>query len=128
MKGVNSYEVIFILDPALTEEGVEAEISSIREVAAKKGAEVLEIQRWGKKRLAYEVKKRRDGQYVLMKVEGMASVVADLERHFRITETVLKGIVVRAEEPRKTRFRARPHRTREGGVTATQEVGDGEFQ
>ena len=124
---MNAYEAIFILDPALTEDSVEAEISAIREVVAKKGGEVLEVQRWGKKRLAYEVKKRRDGQYVLMKVNGMASVVADLERYFRITETVLKGIVVRTEEPRKTRFKARPHRSREGSVTATQEVGDGEF-
>ena len=128
MKGVNSYEVIFILDPALTEEGVEQEISAIREVVAKKGGEVLEVQKWGKKRLAYEVKKRRDGQYVLMKVGGVASVVVDLERHFRITEAVLKGIVVRAEEPRKTRFKAKPHRSREAAAMATQEVGDGEFQ
>jgi len=125
---VNSYEVIFILDPALTEDGAEAEISAIREVAAKKGAEVLEIQKWGKKRLAYEVKKRRDGQYVLMKVKGMASVVADLERHFRITETVLKGIVVRAEAPRKSRYQAKPQRSREGAGLAAEEVGHGEFQ
>lgn len=124
---MNVYEVIFILDPALTEDGLEAEIGAVREVAAKKGGEVIEVQRWGKKRLAYEVKNRRDGQYVLMKIGGMGSVVADLERHFRITETVLKGIVVRAEEPRKTRFKAKPHRSREGTATATQEVGYGEF-
>lgn len=124
---MNVYEVIFILDPALTEDGLEAEIGAVREVAAKKGGEVIEVQRWGKKRLAYEVKNRRDGQYVLMKIGGMGSVVADLERHFRITETVLKGIVVRAEEPRKSRFKAKLHRSREGTATATQEVGYGEF-
>ncbi len=122
------YEVIFILDPVLAEDGVEAEIGAVREVAAKKGSETLEVQKWGKKRLAYEVKKRRDGQYVLMKVRGEAGVVADLERHFRISETVLKGIVVRAEEPRKTRFKATPHRSREGVATTRQEVGDGELQ
>ena len=57
---MNSYEVIFILDPVLTEDGVEAEIGAVREVVAKKGGEVAEVQKWGKKRLAYEVKKNAD--------------------------------------------------------------------
>ena len=125
---MNSYEVIFILDPVLTEDGVEAEIGAVREVVAKKGGEVAEVQKWGKKRLAYEVKKRRDGQYILMKVGGPGGVVADLDRHFRITETILKGMVVRAEEPRRTRFKSKPSLSYEGVGTATQEVGDGELQ
>lgn len=125
---MNSYEVIFILDPVLTEDGVEAEIGAVREVVAKKGGEVAEVQKWGKKRLAYEVKKRKDGQYILMKVGGPGGVVADLDRHFRITETILKGMVVRAEEPQRTRFKSKPSRSYEGVGTATQEVGDGELQ
>ncbi|MGH7412413.1 MAG: 30S ribosomal protein S6 [Candidatus Methylomirabilis sp.] len=122
---MNSYEVIVVLDPALTEDGVETEIGAVREVVAKKGGEVVEVQKWGKKRLAYEVKKRKDGQYVLVRVGGPAGVVSDLERHFRLTETVLKGVVFRAEHPRKTRFKAKSHRSREGVAGAVQEVGDG---
>ena len=122
---MNSYEVIFILDPAITEDGVEAAIGAVREIVAKKGGEVAEVQKWGKKRLAYEIKKWRDGQYVLVKVGGPVGVVADLERHFRITETVLKGVVFRAEGPRKTRFKAKADRSREGVASVVQEVGDG---
>lgn len=126
---MSQHEVIVILDPALTEEGVEAEIGGLREVVAKKSGEVLEIQKWGKKRLAYEVKKRREGQYVLMKVGGMGEAVADLERHFRITEAILKGMVVRAEEPRERRLQAKSQATLGGSaVTTTREVGDGELQ
>lgn len=125
---MNSYEVIFILDPVLTEDGVEAEIGAVREVVAKKGGEVAEVQKWGKKRLAYEVKKRRDGQYILMKVGGPGGVVADLDRHFRITETILKGMVVRAAAPQRTRFKSKPSRSHGEVGTATQEVGDGELQ
>src|SRR5574337_1776944 len=128
VKRVSQHEVIIILDPALTEDGVETEISGVREVVAKKGGEVLEVQKWGKKRLAYEVKKRREGHYVLMKVGGMGGVVADLDRHFRITEAILKGMVVRAEEPRGKRFKANSQAVLEGStVTTTQEVGDGEL-
>lgn len=126
---MNQHEVIIILDPALTEDGVETEISGLRAIAAKKGGEVLEVQKWGKKRLAYEVKKRREGQYVLMKVGGMGGVVVDLERHFRITEAILKGMIFRAEEPRRRRFKAKSQATIESStVTTTQEVGDGELQ
>lgn len=128
VKGVNQYEVIVIVEPALTEDACEAEIGAIREVVAKKGGEVLEVQKWGKKRLAYEVKKRREGQYVLMKVSSAGDVVADLERHFRITEVILKGVVVRAEAPRGRRFKARSQPTPEGSpMAATREVGDGEL-
>lgn len=126
---MNQHEVIIILDPTLTEDGVETEISGLRAIAAKKGGEVLEVQKWGKKRLAYEVKKRREGQYVLLKVGGMGGVVTDLERHFGITEAILKGMVFRAEEPRRRRFKVKPQATIESStVTTTQEVGDGELQ
>jgi small subunit ribosomal protein S6 len=120
--------VIFILDPVLPEDAVEAEIGAVREIVAKKGGEVAEVQKWGKKRLAYEIKKRRDGQYVLMKVGSPGGVVPDLERHFRITETILKGMVVRAEGPRRTRFKARTSRGHGGVASAIQEVGGGELQ
>ncbi|MDE2060064.1 MAG: 30S ribosomal protein S6 [candidate division NC10 bacterium] len=126
---MSQYEVIIVLDPALTEDGVEAAIGGVREVVGKKGGEVLEVQKWGKKRLAYEVKKRREGQYVLMKVDGAGEIVADLDRHFRITEVILKGVVVRAEEPRRGRFKVKSQAaTLEGSaVTTTQEMGDGEL-
>src|SRR5574337_1016223 len=128
VKRVSQYEVIIILDPALTEDGVETEIGGVRDVVAKKGGELLEVQKWGKKRLAYEVKKRRDGQYVLIKVKGTGELVADLERHFRITEAVLKGIVVRAEAHQGRRFKAESQATLESSaVTAAQEAGDGEL-
>lgn len=126
---MNQYEVIIILDPALTEDGVETEIGGLREVVVKKGGEVLEVQKWGKKRLAYEVRKCREGQYVLMKVGGVGEVVAGLNRYFRITEALLKGMVVRAEEPRGDRFKPKSQAMLEGStVTTIREVGDGELQ
>jgi small subunit ribosomal protein S6 len=125
---VSAYEVIVILDPALPEDGIEAEIGAIREIVAKRGGGVAEVQRWGKKRLAYEVKKRRDGQYLFMKVNAPPAVVADVARYARITETVLKGIVFRTEGPRKVRFKAKTPRTREAVGATAREGGDGELQ
>ncbi len=125
MKGANSYEVIFILDPLLSEEAVETEVEAVRDLATRKGATVGEVQKWGKRRLAYEVKRKRDGHYVLMKVEGSPAVIGELERHFRISEPVLKGTVFKTEPLRKARFAAKSQRGREGGTVAAQESTDG---
>jgi small subunit ribosomal protein S6 len=91
---VRAYEVIFILDPALGDEGIEAAITAAKGALAKVGGEVAEVQKWGKKRLAYEVKKRREGHYVYFRVQAPAKAVAELERHLKIAEPVLKYLTV----------------------------------
>ncbi len=125
MKGANSYEVIFILDPLLADDAVEAGVEAVRDLATNKGGVVAEVQKWGKRRLAYEVKKKRDGHYVFMKVAAPPGVVGELERHFRISESVLKGMVFKAEAPRKTRFSTKPQRGREGVTMGAREAEDG---
>jgi len=125
VKGANSYEVIFILDPLLTDDAVEAEVETVRGLATSKGGVVAEVQKWGKRRLAYEVKKKRDGHYAFMKMATPPGVVGELERHFRISEQVLKGMVFKAEAPRKTRFAAKPQRSREAVTMSAREAEDG---
>lgn len=125
MKGASSYEVIFILDPLLSDDAVEAEVGAVRDLATGKAGVVAEIQKWGKRRLAYEVKKKRDGHFVFMKVAAPPGLVGELERHFRISEPVLKGMVFKAGAPRKTRFAGKPPRGREGPATVAREAGDG---
>ncbi len=98
---MRSYEVIFILDPALGDDGVEAAVTAAKAVVAREGGEVAEIQKWGKKRLAYEIKRRRDGHYVYFRVQAAPKAVAELERHLKIAESVLKYMTVVMEEPRR---------------------------
>ena len=94
VSGLRSYEVIFILDPALADDAVEAAIVAAKGVVAKEGGEVAEVQKWGKKRLAYEIKKRREGHYVFFRITAPTKVVAELERHLKIAEPVLKYLTV----------------------------------
>jgi small subunit ribosomal protein S6 len=101
VKSVRSYEVIFILDPALADDGVEAAITAAKGAVTKAGGEVAEVQKWGKKRLAYEIKKRREGHYVYFHVQAPAKAVADLERHLKIAEPVLKYLTVLEQAPRR---------------------------
>jgi small subunit ribosomal protein S6 len=91
---LRSYEVIFILDPALGDEGVDAAVTAATGVVTGAGGEVQEVQKWGKKRLAYEVKKRREGHYVYFKLQAPPKAVQELERHFKISESALKCLTV----------------------------------
>lgn len=92
------YEVIYILDPALGDDGVEASAQATREVVQKAGGEVVEIQKWGKKRLAYEIKKRREGHYVYLRIQAPPTAVLEVERYLRIAEPVLRALTHRVEE------------------------------
>jgi len=94
---LRSYEVILILDPALGDDGVDAAIAAASSVVAKERGEVAEVQKWGKKRLAYGIKKRREGHYVFFHLRAPVKAVAELERHLNIAEPVLKYLTVLME-------------------------------
>ena len=103
---MRSYEMIFILDPALGDDGVEAAAVAAKAVLAKAGGEVTEVQKWGKKRLAYDIKKRREGHYVYFRVQAPGKAVVELERHLKIADPVLKFITVLMERPRRKAVKA----------------------
>lgn len=104
---MRSYEVIFILDPALGDDGVDAAIAAASAVVTKEGGEVAEVQKWGKKRLAYGIKKRREGHYVFLQLRAPVKAVTELERHLNIAETALKFLTVLVPAPRRRPARAK---------------------
>ncbi|HSB70401.1 MAG TPA: 30S ribosomal protein S6 [Candidatus Methylomirabilis sp.] len=118
---MRAYEVIFILDPALADDGVESAITAAKGVVTKEGGEVAEIQKWGKKRLAYEIKKRREGHYVFFRIAAPPKAVGELERYLKIAESVLKYMTVVAETPGR-RFGKAKAKTPVAAETAVQEA------
>jgi small subunit ribosomal protein S6 len=93
--------VIFILDPALGDDGVDAAIAAASGVVTREGGEVAEVQKWGKKRLAYEVRKRREGHYAYFRLQAPVKAVTELERHLKIAEPVLKFLTVLVQTSRR---------------------------
>jgi small subunit ribosomal protein S6 len=94
------YETMYILRPDLGEEVVGQAIEKYQTLLKDGGAEVLETQHRGKRRLAYEIKKQREGVYIQMNYRGNGTQVAVLERAMRLGDEVIRYLTIRQEEPK----------------------------
>lgn len=94
MAKVNAnYEVVYILDPALGEEAIAAMIEKFKALVETQGT-VAAIDDWGKRRLAYPINDLMEGYYVLMTFNAAAAIPAELDRIFRITDGVMRSLIV----------------------------------
>jgi small subunit ribosomal protein S6 len=96
-----TYEVMFIVRPDMAEEDLDKLISTLETVVSTSGGTVKSVERMGKRRLAYTVRRFHDGVYVLLTVEGSGGLVHELERRLRVTEPVIKFLSVRVDEEQK---------------------------
>jgi small subunit ribosomal protein S6 len=96
-----TYEVMFIVRPDMTDEDLDKLISTLQSVVPGSGGIVQKVEKMGKRRLAYTVRRFNDGIYVLLVVEGGGAVIHELERRLRVTEPVIKFLTVRIDEEQK---------------------------
>jgi small subunit ribosomal protein S6 len=96
-----TYELMFIVRPDMTDEDLDKLISTLQSVVPTSGGNVVKVEKMGKRRLAYTVRRFHDGIYVLMVVEGGGAVIHELERRLRVTEPVIKFLTVRIDEEQK---------------------------
>src|ERR1700739_1318291 len=96
-----TYELMFIVRPDMTEEDLDKLISTLQSVVPPSGGTVVRIDKMGKRRLAYTVRRFHDGIYVLMVVEGGGPVMHELERRVRVTEPVISSLTVSVNEEQK---------------------------
>jgi small subunit ribosomal protein S6 len=92
------YEVMIILDPTLDDETVRAEVDRTTELIKARGGQPGRVERWGKRRLAYEIRKHREGNYVVVSAQAEPSVMTDLDRQLTLTDGVLRHKVVHLPE------------------------------
>ena len=92
------YEVCFVLVPTHSPEEVEQFIENFKGVAEDQGASVVDVDNWGKKRLAFPVKKHSEGYYVILTLdEEAAKASAELERRFKVTDSVIRFLTIRID-------------------------------
>ena len=107
------YEVLFIADPNLGEPEVDALAALVQGYIEKEGGRIQKVEKWGKKRLAYVVKRQREGYYVLLVAEGGTALVKEVERRIRVTDGVMRFITVRVDEELRKAERRRARRAAE---------------
>ncbi|WP_008309496.1 30S ribosomal protein S6 [Leptolyngbya sp. PCC 6406] len=91
------YETMYILRPDIGEEAVDEAIGKFQAIVQEQDAEILETQHRGKRRLAYDIQKHREGIYIQMDYVGPGKVVAVLERAMRLSEVVLRYLTVKQD-------------------------------
>jgi len=87
---MRTYETIFIVHPDLSGEAYTAAVEKFKGVLTDQGAELLKVDEWGTRKLAYPVKKQSRGSYVLVAYEAGSSVIAEFERRMRIDDAIIK--------------------------------------
>ncbi|MCH7922030.1 MAG: 30S ribosomal protein S6 [Nitrospinae bacterium] len=100
------YETIFIVKTDLGDEALAEKVTWATDILTSNGAEVINVEQWGKKRLAYQVNKQKHGIYVLMHYEGDPKAVPELERNLRLSEDILKHLTVKLEGAQVDKARA----------------------
>jgi small subunit ribosomal protein S6 len=96
-----TYELMYIVRPDMTEEDQDKLISTLSAVVPPSGGTIQKVEKMGKRRLAYSVRRFHEGVYVLMVIEGGGAVIHELERRLRVTEQVIKFLTVRVDEEHK---------------------------
>jgi len=91
------YEAMYILDPNLTEEATAALVEKFSNLVGNSGS-VTEVDQWGKRRLAYPINDLNEGYYVLMTFTAPAALPAELDRVFRITDGVMRSMIISKEQ------------------------------
>ena len=92
-KTTGKYEVLYIINPTLAEEGIQALVEKFKGIVEDHGT-LTSIDEWGKRRLAYPIEDLTEGYYVLMTFTAAAAVPAELDRIFRISDSVMRSLIV----------------------------------
>ncbi|MHB8125078.1 MAG: 30S ribosomal protein S6 [Desulfitobacteriaceae bacterium] len=95
---MKAYEVLYIIRPDLDDETLTTNVEKFAEVVSNNGGAELSVDKWGKRRLAYEINDFRDGTYILMNFNGEARTVQELERVMKISDNVLRFLTTKKED------------------------------
>ena len=106
---MNKYELIYIIDTTVEEEARKALIEKFNGIIAANGGEVVKVEEWGKRRLAYAIDYKTEGYYVYVAFNGASELPKELSRNLGINESVIRSQVVKLVE-KKSSVKPRPVR------------------
>lgn len=94
---MNTYETLFIVNPDLEEAEIEKTVAIIQDLITSSGGTILRLDKWGKRQLAYQIQKKREGYYVLIYFQASPSFIAELNRRYKLTDTIIRHLILQLE-------------------------------
>ncbi len=91
---MNTYETLFIINPEIGDGEITKTIDIIQDVITSGGGTILKVDKWGKRQLAYEIQKKREGYYVLLYFQAPTDALVELNRRFKLTDAILRNFVL----------------------------------
>ena len=101
MTAVRQYELIYIVSPETSDEGVADLHNQVEGIVGQFGGQIEKSENWGRRRLAYEIKNYKEGTYVLELINGPGDLVKELGRRLRVSDHVIRHLIVRVDEDRQ---------------------------
>ncbi len=95
---MNQYETVFILTPVLSDDQMKEAVNKFKGILTDNGAEIINEELWGLKKLAYSIEKKSTGFYVLLEFKAEPEVIAKLELNYRRDERVIRFLIVKMEK------------------------------
>ena len=120
MSALRPYEILVILNAALTDEESAALLTQLGETVKGLGAEITKVENWGKRRLAYDINKQREGTYAVIEVSAEPAMIKEFERQLKLNESVLRFLSTQVPVRKKKRGRPQDASPTDGD----QPVGD----
>ena len=105
-----TYEVMYIVNPETADETIAKLNEAVGKLIEKEGGSVVRMDDIGRKPMAYQIEKKREGYYVLFEIEGSGQEIAELERRMRVNDMIMRYITVRVDEDRKAAEKRRGKR------------------
>jgi small subunit ribosomal protein S6 len=93
----HEYELVVILSPELADDGLTAGIERVQQAVSSRGGAIVDVNNWGRRRLAYPIKRHLEGTYFVSQVRMDPTQVVDLENSLRISEDVIRHLIVRTD-------------------------------
>ena len=110
MSDSRQYELLYVVSPVVTEDGVTELHARIEEIVQQLGGTIEQTDNWGRRRLAYEINRHREGTYVLELVNAPGSALSELDRRLRVMDELLRHSIVRVDEDLRKAARAKARR------------------
>ena len=110
MSALRTYELVYIVTPDATEELIASIHEQVEQTTQRMGGSLSKTENWGRRKLAYEIKRQKEGVYVLEVIEGTGELMKELDRRLKVVDQVIRHLVVRVDKEQRVAERTRTRR------------------